>query len=124
MKKLFCLWLILWLPCFGMATSVMSMQMQLAELAAPVSVAAEDMPCHHTHTQSSDMQHHDDFTSSSTHHHHCNVCGYCMLSSGVARLDRFPTLQLGITSAQVPLFLALPVYSLTFPPAIKPPISI
>lgn len=124
MKKRLCIFLICWLPCLGMAANVMSMQMMLSQIV-PVSQAIEsdhdmqamtEMPCH---------QHEADTTSGETAKpkaHHCDVCGFCAISSGVAHFPALSHLPLIALSSAEPLFLAAPVHSQTYPPAIKPPI--
>ncbi|HSI44752.1 MAG TPA: hypothetical protein VK950_01145 [Methylophilus sp.] len=127
MKKRICIFLICWLPCFVMAANVMAMQMLLAQ-ANPVSQQAHEalashemeamreMPCHeHKAAHESDST-----TSGKTHH--CDVCGFCAISGGVAHFHSASNLVLTASRSVAPLFMAAPVHSLTYPPAIKPPI--
>jgi len=105
-----------------MAANVMSLQMVLAEQASIITVQAslDEMPCHHMADEHQGMQHSADHQT--TVKHHCTVCGFCMVTTGVAHLDAFPTVSLIAQSSVAPLFAADPVHSQTYPPAIKPPI--
>jgi hypothetical protein len=126
MKKRLCLFLICWLPWFVMAANVMAMQMLLPQ--APVSQymhdehpshemeAMSEMPCHQH-----EAMHASEKTSSSKAHH-CDVCGFCAISGGVAHFDAVSNLDLIASSSAAPLFMAAPVHSQTYPPAVKPPI--
>jgi hypothetical protein len=122
MRKRLCLFLICWLPCFVMAANVMSLQMALAE--HPVSITAQaqqdEMPCHDMADEHQGMHHASDHPT--TAKHHCTVCGFCMVTTGVAHLDAFPGVSIIAQSSAAPLFAADPVHSQTYPPAIKPPI--
>lgn len=105
-----------------MAANVMSMQMALAEQAftSVVQTQSAEMPCHHMADEPHEMQH-----STEQHvpgNHHCTVCGFCMVSTGVAHLDLFPSVSIIVQTAAAPLYLADPVHTQTYPPAIKPPI--
>jgi len=105
-----------------MAANVMSLQMALAEQALTITAQAQqsEMPCHHMADDDQNMHHsaEDDATSQ----HHCTVCGFCMVTTGVAHLDAFPNVSLIAQSSAAPLFAVDPVHSQTYPPAIKPPI--
>lgn len=134
MRKRLCLFLICWLPCFVMAANVMSLQMTLADrafnlaahtvashdLSAQVQSQAEAMPCHHM----ADAHEHamPEGDSEVAPGHQCSVCGFCMVSTGVADLQAFPAVVFFAQSHAAPLFEADPVHSQTYPPAIKPPI--
>jgi hypothetical protein len=123
MRKRLCLLLICWLPCFVMAANVMSLQMALAEHALNGVVAqsqSAEMPCHHMADDHQQMQHATDDEAPAKHH--CTVCGFCMVSTGVAHLETFPRVAIIAQTAAAPLFEADPVHSQTYPPAIKPPI--
>jgi hypothetical protein len=121
MKKMLCIILMLWLPCFVMAASVMSMQMQLAELPTmqpEMTLAmADEMPCHHDHASP-----HTQPASTPVAQHHCGVCGYCVISGSIAPLPTVAFFGLNSLTSLAPLFMATPVHSQTYPPAIKPPI--
>ncbi|MDP8567270.1 hypothetical protein [Methylophilus aquaticus] len=124
MRKYLCMFLICWLPCFVMAANGMSLQMMLADqtVALPISPAlqsqVEAMPCHHmTDAHASGAPEADQQSP-----HKCSVCGFCMVSTGVAHLEAFPAVSLFAQSHAAPLFEADPVHSQTYPPAIKPPI--
>lgn len=122
MRKRLCLLLICWLPCFVMAANVMSLQMALAEqtFISTAQAQHDEMPCHHMADEHQDMHH--AAGDQTTSKHHCTVCGFCMVTTGVAHLDAFPTVSLIAQSSAAPLFAADPVHSQTYPPAIKPPI--
>ncbi|HWU67163.1 MAG TPA: hypothetical protein VNZ84_09135 [Methylophilus sp.] len=122
MRKRLCLFLICWFPCFVMAANVMSMQMALAQHALPnmVQVQSAEMPCHHMADASHETQHTTE--QHAPGNHSCTVCGFCMVSTGVAHLDLFPSISIIVQSAAAPLYVADPVHSQTYPPAIKPPI--
>jgi hypothetical protein len=127
MKKRLCIFLICWLPCFVMAANVMAMQMLIAQ-ANPVAQQAHDthathkmgamseMPCHEHQAA------HDSGTTTSSKAHHCDVCGFCAISGGVAHFHVIPDLAFTTSRSVAPLFVAAPVHSQTYPPAIKPPI--
>jgi hypothetical protein len=122
MKQRLCIFLICWLPCLGMAAHVMSMQMvlsQLQPLAAHVHASASEMPCHQHATDAAETV----SETSTPQPHHCDVCGFCAISSGVAHFHALPHLPLIASGSAAPLFVAAPVHSLSYPPAIKPPIS-
>lgn len=129
MRKRFCIFLICWLPCFVMAANVMALQMQLSQSMPPtlppqtlqmdMQATMAEMPCHHAaHAE------HQPETSSDNdvQPHHCAVCGYCVISSGVATLSFVPGTFVAQSLMAVPRFLSLPVHSQTYPPAIRPPI--
>lgn len=127
MRKRLCLLLICWFPCFVMAANVMSLQMALAEqLNATMVQTQQEMPCHHMATEQAhaamDAGHHANGAHAPASHHPCSVCGFCVISAGVAHLDAFPRVSIMTQSATAPLFVADPVHSQTYPPAIKPPI--
>lgn len=128
MRKRLCLLLICWLPSFVMAANVMSLQMALAEqLTATTVQTQQEMPCHHMATEQAHAamdadHHHATGEHAAASHHPCNVCGFCVISAGVAHLDAFPRVSIMTQSATAPLFVADPVHSQTYPPAIKPPI--
>ncbi len=124
MRKRLCFLLICWLPCFVMAANVMSLHMAMAEqFAAPTMQMTADMPCHHMAAHASDSQHmHDYVAQQGSVKHACTVCGFCMVSAGAARIDQTPALLLMPQASSTPLYHADPVHSLSYPPAIKPPI--
>ncbi|HSH86577.1 MAG: hypothetical protein ACAH08_06530, partial [Methylophilus sp.] len=127
MKKRLCIFLICWLPCFVMAANVMAMQMLIAQ-TNPVSQEAHDthtshqmeamseMPCHEHQAP------HESDSTASSKAHHCDVCGFCAISGGVAHFHTAPDLAFTTSRSVAPLFMAAPVHSQTYPPAIKPPI--
>jgi hypothetical protein len=122
MKQRLCIFLICWLPCLGMAAHVMSMQMvlsQLQPLAAHAHASVSEMPCHQHATDAAETV----SETSTPQPHHCDVCGFCAISSGVAHFHALPHLPLINAGSATPLFVAAPVHSLSYPPAIKPPIS-
>jgi hypothetical protein len=105
-----------------MAANVMSMQMvlsQLQPLAAHMHTSASEMPCHQHATDAAETV----SETSTPQPHHCDVCGFCVISGGVAHFHALPHLPLIASGSAAPLFLAAPVHSLSYPPAIKPPIS-
>lgn len=115
-----------------MAANVMSLQMALAEQTFTSTAQAQhdEMPCHHMADEHQGMHHSADDQTAGDHapgdqtssKHHCTVCGFCMVTTGVAHLDAFPTVSLIAQSSVAPLFAVDPVHSQTYPPAIKPPI--
>lgn len=126
MRKRLCLLLICWLPCFVMAANVMSLQMTLAgQMLAMKASQQVEMPCHQM--AGTDVVPSTVRTDVPAHHapvkQHCTVCGFCMVSAGVAHLDTFPHVVILAQSDTAPAFMAAPVHSHTYPPAIKPPIS-
>lgn len=129
MKKRLCIFLICWLPCFVMAANVMAMQMMLSQFS-PMSQQADahsheaqsmsDMPCHQY--QATDISSATTSQTSTTKAQHCDVCGFCAISGGVAHFHVLSQVQLISSRSATPLFVAAPVHSQTYPPAIKPPI--
>jgi len=126
MRKRLCLLLICWLPCFVMAANVMSLQMALAERAIANTSQTQAMPCHYMAEHGMEADSHASHAATDdpapANHHACTVCGFCVISTGVAHLDAFPRIAVLTQSAAAPLFAADPVHSQTYPPAIKPPI--
>jgi len=118
MKKRLCIFMICWLPCFVMAANLMSLQMQWAQLSAPAESqqAMHGMPCH------SAMAATDTDKKSSSQAHQCAVCGFCVVSSGVAHLHGSVLLTMMNAASATPVFVVAPVHSQSYPPAIKPPI--
>lgn len=110
-----------------MAANVMSLQMVLAEqVIATTAQSRQEMPCHHMAAEQADVDMHAGHPAAGDHapasHHGCTVCGFCVISTGVAHLDAFPRIFPMTQSAATPLFVADPVHSQTYPPAIRPPI--
>lgn len=130
MFKRLCIFLIGWLPCFVMAAQLMSLQMTLAEvphapatavvMTASAAIHADEhqMPCHQTApVAAADASHH-----TPPHGTHCTVCGFCLMNAGMAALDAFPVVSAQALVFAAPAYVHAPVHSLSFPPAIKPPI--
>ena len=117
MKKLLCLFLLLWLPLFSAAAAAMSMQMQLS--AAPAQ--AEHMPCHEASTT-----HHDAAQPCCDDHnasHNCFACGVCAFSHASSYPVGLAALALPVPDTSSPGYLARVFSSQLYPPALKPPIS-
>jgi len=118
MKKLLCLFLLLWLPLFSAAAAAMSMQMQLSATSA----SAEQMPCHDASTSTSDNTKQpccDDHHAS----RNCFVCGVCAFSNAARHLAAVPSLALPAPDTFAPRNLVRIFSSQLYPPALKPPIS-
>lgn len=122
MKKRLCIFLICWLPCFVMAANVMAMQMLLSQANAVSQHAHDEHASHMAGMSEMPCHQHDSPKPSSSKAHHCDVCGFCAISGGVAHFYAVPDLGLTVSRSAAPLFLAAPVHSQTYPPAIKPPI--
>lgn len=125
MKKLLCLFLLVWLPLFSGAAAAMSMQMQLAAL----QTVADEMPCHESNT---DLSHNPVAASGQADHsccddhetsHNCFACGVCALIHAVANVDAAGQLNLPVTASPAPHFFGRVFSSQLYPPALKPPIS-
>lgn len=113
MKRLICILLIGWLPCFSVVAQAMALQMQTQEF---VDNQQSMMACH----EHGDQGQSDHKTLPETHR--CQVCGFCVVTSGVADIDFQPQISTQFSAAgKLPLFAAV-FHSLTYPPAIKPPI--
>lgn len=128
MRKRLCIFLIAWLPCFVMAAQSMLLQMTVSQAFAEASAAQvhmthtqsaddEAMPCHHA-AQEQPLKH----NAESTAQHSCTVCGFCLMSAGMAAGHAFPEIHANAQSFAAPTYVHDPVHSLSFPPAIKPPI--
>ena len=121
MKKLLCLFLLLWLPLFSAAAAAMSMQMQLS--AAPAQ--SEHMPCHEASTTQATPDHDaaqpccDDHDAS----HNCFACGVCAFSHASSHPTDLAALTLPVPDTSSPGYLARVFSSQLYPPALKPPIS-
>ena len=122
MKKLLCLFLLLWLPLFSAAAAAMSMQMQLS--AAPAQ--AEHMPCHDVSTTQAIPADHDAAQPCCGDHdtsHNCFACGVCAFSHASSHPTDMAALTLPAPDTSSPGYLARVFSSQLYPPALKPPIS-
>lgn len=137
MKHLVGFFLLLWFPWFAMAAQVINTQMQLASLtthstsnttlSVEISHHAEQTSMAHCHMSGMESQltsHHPSTLDSKSHtHHDCKVCGFCVVSNGVAQ-----------TTNSLPQFakfnplpkarLTVHFHTQTYPPAVKPPILV
>lgn len=117
MKKLICLFLMLWLPISAGSAWAMSTQMQLGNAFDAAAETAMDMPCH-------DMEAHDDPASDQepASKHNCCVCGACftILAIGTPSAVYFSST---IVTSRAALLADDQTISLTYPPALRPPIA-
>lgn len=117
MKKLICLFLMLWLPISASSAWAMSTQMQLGENFDAPAETMVDMPCH-------DMATHDSPASEQEPglKHNCTACGACftILATGTPSVTYFSSTI--VTSRAAPPANDQTI-SLTYPPALRPPIA-
>jgi hypothetical protein len=119
MKKLICIFIMSWLPCFMMAANAMGMQMVLENALQHATQTADhaQMSCH-------EQVNHDKTSENKTNHpdsHHCSFCAFCVVGSAVAsthllKMSHLKTDNIQHTSLDVAFS------SQDYPPAIKPPI--
>lgn len=129
MKKLICLFLMLWLPLFTGSAWAMSTQMQLGKLqsAMPESAAepAAHPPCHEM--QPGEQATHSPAPSTQDHNQHCNghncfACGVCIYASSYTT-PMAQTLFTPLLSHAKPVQFDSVFASQLYPPALKPPIA-
>jgi len=113
MKKLICLFLMLWLPLFMASAWAMNMQMQLDSTAHDVVIT--HMSCHDDTNQAQGNQAHKT--------HQCLACGICALANASASFSTAPFLNLTAKLSSAPLPVNVVFSSQDYPPAYKPPIS-
>ncbi len=115
MKRIICLFLMLWLPLFMGSAWAMSMQMALESQHVQTKHIAvkPSMSCHEssakTHKNQSDK---------------CAVCGMCALVNGTANFTTAPILNLTASASPKPPFFYIAFISQDYPPNYKPPIFI
>ena len=121
MKKLLCIFLMLWLPLFSAAAAAMSMQMQLTQTET-VATQAEAMPCHDVATNT-DTGVQQPCCGDHETSHDCFACGVCAFShaSSYPALVAAPAFPHPVSAA--PGYLDRVFFSQLYPPALKPPIS-
>jgi hypothetical protein len=112
MKKLICLFLMLWLPLFMGSAWAMSMQMQLENQQVQMSQKSH-MSCHEKSNK-----------NQSTSSHKCAVCGMCALVNGTANFNTAPVLNFATSQFTAPQFFYVAFTSQEYPPSYKPPIFI
>lgn len=139
MKKMLCLFLILWWPLFAMAAQRMQLEMQIASSPIGTQNANEQAEthqaatgaCHHHSVAMTEAEYLDvkDSGIVGSHlggHgliHTCKMCGYCAVLAGFSDFTAFPNV-IGFASVVVkPVLPTLFFHSQSYPPAIKPPIS-
>ena len=118
MKKLICLFLMLWLPISASSAWAMSTQMQVDAAFGSVEMARVDMPCHDMAMENTD--------SAPGHapgmQHNCSACVACF---SVFSADLSSPLH--FTSTILTTRAILPTdgqtISQTYPPALRPPIT-
>lgn len=118
MKKLVCLFLMLWLPLSAGSAWAMSTQMQVNAALDMAAETAMDMPCHDMDAAG------DDQGKGNTHclKHNCAACGACF-STSMAGAPAGTAFAFAARPTQVtPAADNLPV-SQTYPPALRPPIA-
>jgi hypothetical protein len=119
MKKLICIFMMIWLPCFMVAANAMSMQMTLKNSLPHTAQIAEhvQMSCHEglNHSKKSDSKNNP---SSS---HHCSFCAFCIVGSAIASTHKLKMSHIKTTNIQ-PTSFDVAFTSQDYPPAIKPPI--
>lgn len=120
MRKIICLFLMLWLPISAGSAWAMSTQMQLDSAQGATSEPSADMPCHDMGMMSAD---HTD--SSDTEHgmkHNCSACGACF-SVFMAEAPKAAAFAFAAPSSQAALLADDLLVSQTYPPALRPPIA-
>ncbi|MGB7816032.1 MAG: DUF2946 family protein [Methylotenera sp.] len=112
MKRLICLFLMLWLPLFMASAWAMNMQMQLDSTAHDVVIM--HMSCHDDTNQAQGNQTHKT--------HQCFACGICALANASASFSTAPFFNLATKPSSAPLPANVVFSSQDYPPAYKPPI--
>jgi hypothetical protein len=115
MKKLICLFLMLWLPLFMGSAWAMSMRMQL-DNAGKTQVTKSSMSCHEVSDKTDKNR--------STNSNQCAVCGMCALVNGTANFNTAPVLNFATSQFTAPQFFYVAFTSQEYPPSYKPPIFI
>ena len=122
MKKLLCLFLLLWLPLFSAAAAAMDMQMQVIQTTPEAASAAVDaMPCHDEAAAADTAVQPccgDQQTS-----HDCFACGVCAFSHANSYPAAIAAPALPHPVSAAPAYLDRVFSSQLYPPALKPPIS-
>ena len=121
MKKLICVFLMVWLPLFMGSAWAMNMQMELQNQLPQVttnSSVATDMPmnCHMNMMNSTSGKH------SNQPHQKCATCGICAVANASASFNTVPNFDLPVTHSSAPYLLQVAFTSQDLPPTIKPPI--
>jgi hypothetical protein len=118
MKKLICLFLVLWLPISAGSAWAMSTQMQVnAALDAPIETMM-DMPCHDMAADNTDV----DQGNTENIKHNCAACGACF-SISIAGMPSLAVMtSLALTTRTAPV-INNPLTSQIYPPALRPPIA-
>lgn len=134
MKKMLCLFLILWWPLFAMAAQRMELEMEIASGVIgqhPETLNSAIETCHHQMVAGVEANDLDAKAYASLSHdfdghgksHTCKLCGYCAVLAGFSDFTAFPNV-IGFASVVVkPVLPTLFFHSQSYPPAIKPPIS-
>ncbi|MEQ1598060.1 MAG: hypothetical protein ABL880_01710 [Methylotenera sp.] len=112
MKRLICLFLMLWFPLFMGSAWAMNMQMQLEKQQVQMSQKSS-MSCHKSSGKSQQNQ-----------THKCAVCGMCALVNGAANFNTAPVLNLAFSQSPAPQFFYVAFTSQDYPPSYKPPILV
>lgn len=119
MKKMICVFIISWLPCFMVAANAMGMQMALenAQSRPAQTVEHEQMSCHESlnHSKTSDSK------TTPSSNHNCTFCAFCVVGSAIASTPKLKMTHFKTTNIQPTLF-DVAFSSQDYPPAIKPPI--
>jgi len=118
MKKLICLFLLLWLPISASSAWAMSTQMQVDAALGTVEPTSSEMPCHDMAIEHADTSP----DQSSGVKHNCSACGACSFA-----FSANISLPLHFTIAALTSRAFLPAndqtVSQTYPPALRPPIA-
>lgn len=120
MKKLLCLFLLLWLPLFSAAAAAMDLQMQAMQ-TTPMAAQADAMPCHNeaAAAETTAQPCCGDHQSS----HSCLACGVCAFSHAGSHLTAIAAPALPHPVSAAPGYLDRVFSSQLYPPLLKPPIS-
>jgi len=122
MKRLICIFLMLWLPLFMGSASAMSMHMALENQSTDLGLLAHSVAkvqggCHDDAEILPQTQ-----SKSSNQKHQCFACGTCALANSSASFDTIPVFDILSQTSMTPQYFNVAFYSLGHPPVIKPPI--
>ncbi len=120
MKKVICLFLMLWLPLFMGSAWAMNMQMELQNQLQQVTQQSQTMA--HSMITITQMPASCHMSTASEPNKKCPTCSMCVLANASASFDTAPNFHVLSTTSLTPPYSAVAFYSQDLPPTIKPPI--
>lgn len=132
MRRVICLFLLLWFPLFAMAAQVMSTKMQLASLpsshlnhnqSVAVEAPSKTMETGMVNCHMSEMSDDSSKAPSTSHQskHDCKLCGFCVMSNGMAQFTNVLPQFVHFDRLPSDSFFLI-FHSQRYSPAVKPPI--